>query len=513
MAASVDVEFAVDPLKHDKDENNKPKSERVPTEVFVFHCFTAIIQALQMASLPWGAGAGSASGPVWPLWMQDFAQIVSLTRLNVTAGPVYVGMFTVFASIISGFIVLFILAQVMVALFDCCDACWGSVFEHEEVWMFVANNIVFGILFIPVLAMSLEMLHCTDTELLWKDPGIVCWAGGHVGLVALAIITLVVLGGSGLVIFVLRNRAIHYDGAWGRQRKSVNYFDLKVFFYRFVLVVVNVWVGSVSSIAAIVISFVASILPIVGIFYYLPHLEGRYNTLKMFRFSFGCWAFFCTLIAAGSPVAAVIFLFVGSPLFCTLLMVLTTKQNVRRPPGDEEYQSQGTGNLKHHDDPLVVRFAEEEKLPSDKCAAIVHADAQGLGQWLQSTLSRDDLVGICVKRSDPLTSKQQTATENVRVLAELLSKQPNLTNLSIEGQRLTTENSSALIDALVQHPSIAKLDLYKCHIHDEFAMLLVTSLAERTITTLRRVNLGGNQVSAKARETILGIKAHFHVTM
>jgi hypothetical protein len=498
---------------HATQRSTKHKAE------FVMACVKAFFESLSLIALAFEIASRSTN--VFSSRFYEYATFVGY--LNLDEETAYQTAFFV----VCGGAVAFVAGFFFLSQLDVCS----DVCVNEEFWLTV-DEWLFGVFLIPVIKLALEMLHCNDDGYIYKVPSIECYSSEHSPYMVLAFLTLISILLGVVIHMIVDQRASHYDGQPGRLRKHATYVFGKSTAYRCLLVIFTVF--SIKESAGLVLSVVAlySFIPIVAIFYSLPHIEVRYNLLLAVKYVSSSWVYcfsFFAVIGAGDEAGddisnAEIIVFVILPFFCYGAVRAMTHLCAKNPPTAEDFQMVLPGNLQRYDDvnEAVKKAAAKYDLDVACCTRIVHAtsskdsdatsadnscDADGVyadtsplmkGMMDANAVARTDLQGVLLEREHlgfgtPKPPSASTVAELHRLL--LLSNGTTLQWLQLTGYHIgksfgaerSAEDEAAIVSLFASLGALTRsnlkhLSLFGCFLDDSTAEMCVRAILNATAT-------------------------------
>eukprot|EP01084_Bolivina_argentea_P180859 312431_1 len=275
----------------------------------------------------------------WPSNILDSFDI-SWIAFDIT-GTTYNTLLILLCSIITIYVVISISTFVLSFIcecFDClesisdlCDCNCGDDDLSEYMWWFIGDSILFGIFFVPIGSILLEIFHCKNDHVV-KNPDITCGESKHIGLCIWASVTFIFFIVSIYIRATSRDTEQHYAGLANKIRHDVHNIDAYYSLLRLLAMIMIIIVAESSPILSSILLFIVFLIPIVFTVRNLPYVDMKYNYICCSMLAFNAWSAFAVFIVAvvndrDSYAGFIVWcLFPIFIVFCCILCMLRLKK-------------------------------------------------------------------------------------------------------------------------------------------------------------------------------------------
>uniref|UniRef100_A0A6V1UPU1 Uncharacterized protein n=1 Tax=Heterosigma akashiwo TaxID=2829 RepID=A0A6V1UPU1_HETAK len=488
------------------------------------------IESLQLASvffdvnIPWSISL-----------FEDFFDDVVKLRLYVV-GDGFIPLF-----LLACCSILFFIALVLVecCLEDCLESCLSLFWEK------LGNEIWFGLLFVPMFSLILEIFRCEDSYLA-ADSDIKCWEGVHAFYVCLAVLSAVAM------VLVVAWKAPESNRKAKKQCKvkkcqerqckhkkrllriapHENYVDTKYVAYRMVAIALGVAITGVGHIAQLVLcslALAAGLYPFLLYVSRVPHVAMPVNYFKA-AFHLGTWwAILCAFVAIavddpGSDVSGILLALwpvavlagLGVAIFRVKVMVDCCDLNLA--PQEDAWALDWA--QKNRLDRLGIRQrpfkyqAEDLKTSEDALSVEISVCDKETVEAIVEIIKSSDVEqqqtpvrGIILQPNAAFVPQNTlNARDVLGSFYELLeSAHPTVSSMasvSVNGFVMTTADVQRLTRALAKHQHLVELDLFNNAIADAGAQAAAEAAVGFQSPKFVKLNLGGNAVGAPTKVAI-----------
>jgi len=379
-----------------------------------FRIFRTLCESVQIMAL----GTDERFG--WDLSVSDSG---NAAQFDFT-GDVYYETFLVVATTLT----VFVVGGVFGILLQ-FGACCGNA--DEIVWWFFLQEGVFGVFLIPFSNILLQIFHCEDvngTEVLIRDPSMKCWEGDHIGLVVWSCFCIIMMTAGfffranvmqqaghrrrGDYSHILHGLSFGLEADFMRHRHDVHYYDTKYMIFRLFLVIISLWVTDESTTSALVSMLVCSLFLLADTIWLLPHVEMKWNYLKVALFAFPTWTFFISLFVDSTGKDAC-FGWFGVLAFLPLCFYLAQKRLDSRPLNEPVEQDPKQAEL--------IKFSEtisKEGHITIDAAVLAGGTFSSFAEAVEGSNFSDDTEGVYFKNPDKSHETEEVTQTQIQNLVD-----------------------------------------------------------------------------------------------